>query len=88
MSSDEWLVLARFGDGILAQALLGLMESENVPARIASNQVVPGLATEFAVLVPAEQLGKAQLIREQARVSEQDLNYLATGELPEASKES
>ena len=87
MPSDGWSVLATFGDRISAEALLGLMESEKVPGRIASNEVVPGLGSEFAVLVPTEQLKKAEWVRSQARVSEQELNYLATGELPGSSKE-
>ncbi len=87
MPGDGWSVLATFGDRLSAEALLGLMQSEKVPACIASNEVVPGLGTAFAVLVPAEQLRRAQWIREQARVSEEELNYLATGELPGPSKD-
>jgi hypothetical protein len=82
MSIDGWSVVAKFGDRISAQALVGLLESEKLPCYLASNAAVPGLGTEFAVLVPTEFLRKAQWTVEQARVSEQELTYLATGESP------
>jgi hypothetical protein len=82
VSAEGWSVVAKFGDGISAQALVGLLESEKVPCYLASNAAVPGLGTEFAVLVPTDFLRKAQRTVEQARVSEQELSYLATGERP------
>jgi hypothetical protein len=86
---DGWRVVDTFGDRISAEALLGLFASENLPSRIDSNEVVPGLGTEFSVLVPAELLHRANWIRRQAGdVSAQELIYLATGELPNGSSES
>jgi hypothetical protein len=79
---DGWSVVASFGDQISAQALSGLLKSESLPCLVISNAAVPGLGTEFSVLVPTPQLRKALLIREQNRVSDEELNYLATGELP------
>jgi hypothetical protein len=48
--------------------------------------VVPGLGTEFSVLVHTNQLHRAEWIRKQSQVSEQELTYLATGELPSDQK--
>jgi hypothetical protein len=79
---DGWSVFASFGDRISAQALVGLLESEKLPCRFASNEPVPGLGTEFSVLVPTQLLHRARWIHEQSQVSEQELTYLATGELP------
>jgi hypothetical protein len=87
MSIDGWSVVASFGDQISAQALSGLLKSESLPCLMISNAAVPGLGTEFSVLVPTPQLRKAQLIREQNRVSDEELNYLATGELPGGAKD-
>ncbi len=87
VASDDWSLVAAFGDRISAQALMGLLESEGLRCLFVSNAVVPGLGTEFAVLVPAEQQRRAQWIREQNRVSEEELTYLATGELPDDSKD-
>jgi hypothetical protein len=86
MPIDGWSVVASFGDQISAQALLGLLTSESMPSMVISNAAVPGLGTEFSVLVPTPQLRKAQLIREQNRVSDEELTYLATGELPGGPK--
>jgi hypothetical protein len=82
MPIDGWSVVASFGDQISAQALSGLLKSESLPCLVISNAAVPGLGTEFSVLVPTPQLRKAQLIREQNHVSDEELTYLATGELP------
>jgi hypothetical protein len=86
--SDHWSVVATFGDKVLADAALGLLEAEKLPARITSDGFVPGLGTEFAVLVPEPLLRRAQWILEQPEVSEQELTYLAIGKLPDSAKES
>jgi hypothetical protein len=83
VSQSGWSIVARFGDRIAAQALFGLLESEHLPCYFASNEAVPGLGSEFAILVPTELLARAQRIREQSQVSEEELTFLATGELPD-----
>jgi hypothetical protein len=82
MNATDWSILATFGDRISAQALVGLLDSERLACRLISNEPIPGLGTEFAVLVPKGLLERATRIREEARVSEQELTFLATGELP------
>jgi hypothetical protein len=82
VSIDGWSIVASFGDPISAQALSGLLQSESMPCMVISNAAVPGLGTEFSVLVPTPELHRANLIREQNRVSDEELTYLATGELP------
>jgi hypothetical protein len=86
VSIDGWSVVAIYGDRISAQALVGLLESEQLPCYLASNAAVPGLGTEFTVLVPSEFLRKAQRTVEQARVSEQELTSLALGGSPDETK--
>jgi hypothetical protein len=82
MNATDWSILATFGDRISAQALVGLLDSEKLPCRLISNEPLPGLGTQFAVLVPQELLRKATRLREEAQVSESELTFLATGELP------
>ena len=82
MNGTDWAIVASFGDRISAQALAGLLTSERVPCQLVSNAPLPGLGTEFAVMVPKRFLQSALRIREDTRVSEQELTYLATGELP------
>lgn len=88
MSATDWGIVATFGDRISAQALVGLLDSEKLPCRLISNEPLPGLGTQFAVLVPQELLRQATRIREAAQVSEQELTFLATGELPGESGKS
>ena len=54
MNATDWSILATFGDRISAQALVGLLDSEKLPCRLISNEPLPGLGTQFAVLVPQE----------------------------------
>ena len=88
MGIDGWSVVASFGDRISAQALFGLLESENVPCHLSSNEVVPGLGTEFSVLVPTGLLAKAQRIREQVIVADEALTELALNEDAEFMREA
>ena len=89
MPHDGWSVVATFGDRISAEALVGLFETEKLESRIDSNEIVPGLGTEYSVLVPTEFVRKANWIRQQAAgISTEELMYLATGELPGGSSES
>ena len=89
MPIDGWSEIATFADRISAEALVGLLASEKVPCRIDSNEIVPGLGTRFAVLVPAQFVHRAAWIRQEAAdVTEQELTYLATGKLPDGSRES
>ncbi len=87
MASDDWSVVAAFGDRISAQALVGLLDSEQLTCRLASNEPLPGLGTEFAVLVPTPLLPRARRLYDEARVSEQELTDLALRATPpEAEK--
>jgi hypothetical protein len=88
MNGNDWAIVATFGDRISAQALVGLLDSEKLTCRLISNEPLPGLGSEFAVMVPKQLLRQARRIREEARVSEQELTYLATGERPGETEKS
>ena len=88
MNVNDWTIVASFGDRISAQALIGLLDSEKILCRLVSNEPLPGLGSEFAVMVPRRLLQRATRIREEARVSERELTYLATGETSDAPDES
>jgi hypothetical protein len=79
---DAWTAVASFSEPLSAEALAGRLTNENVPSQVSSNQTLPGLASEFAVLVPTELLHRAQWVLKQTNFSDQELTYLATGELP------
>jgi hypothetical protein len=82
VSEDSWSVVARFPDSLSAEPLAGLLQSEGLACQIVRNETLPGLVTDVAVLVPTTMLHRAQGILSQSRVSDEELSYLATGELP------
>ena len=82
--SDEeqtWATAAVYSDRMLAEAALGLVAGDDIPAYISSDEHVPGLGTRFAVLVPSQLLHRARWLLRASPISEQELTYLATGEL-------
>lgn len=81
MQKQTWASAADYSDRISAEAALTLLLDDGVPAYIASNAYVPGLGSDFAVLVPADSLHRARRILQVLPLSERELTYLATGEL-------
>jgi hypothetical protein len=75
----NWATVDTFADRFSAEALVGLLASEDVTAYIASDEPIPGLGQGFTVLVPTELLRRAQWIRKQASISDKDLTSLAVG---------
>ena len=87
LQQPSWVRVAEYSDRLSAEGVLGLLTGADIPAYIASNEHVPGLGTSFAVLVPSELLWRAHWILRAVQVSERELTYLATGELPETTGE-
>jgi hypothetical protein len=86
--NEQWSVVTTFADKVLAEATLSLLAAEGLPARLESNAFIPGLGSEFTLLVPEQLLRRAQWFLEHPAVSEQELTYLATGQLPDSPRES
>jgi len=83
MSNDPaWQVLAEFETHLAAEIAASVLRAESVPVRIESYGALPGLELGSRVLVPAELLHRARWLCEQARVSDSELEFLATGRLP------
>jgi hypothetical protein len=87
MPDDTWSNVATYTDRISAEAVLALLVAERISGQIVSNEHIPGLGSEFAVLVPSEWRSRAIKVLEQSQVPETELTLLATGELPGAGKE-
>ena len=51
MNDADWVNVDTFADRFSAAALVGLLAGEGVPAYIASDEPIPGLARSFSVLV-------------------------------------
>ena len=76
MNDADWVNVDSFADRFSAEALMGLLASEGVPAYIVADEPIPGLSRSFSVLVPPELLHRAQWILKQT-VSEDELSILA-----------
>jgi hypothetical protein len=80
---ESWREFATYGDAASAEVIAGLLRSEDVPARIVSDEPMPGLIRGFSVLVAPEMLHRARWILSQAQLSDAELSYYATGRLGE-----
>ena len=78
MNDADWVNVDSFADRFSAEALVGLLASEGVPAYIAADEPIPGLSRNFSVLVPPDLVHRAQWILKQT-VSEDELTLLAVG---------
>ena len=85
MPDQSWSSVVTYSDRISAEAVLPILEDGAVPSRITSDETLPGLASFFSVEVPAELLHRARWLLDSAKVSDSELTYLATQELPGGS---
>ncbi len=83
MNNTNWVGVDSYPERLSAETIVGLLASEGVPAYIAADEPIPGLGRNFSVLVPPELIQRAHGILKQVPVSEKELTYLATGELPD-----
>lgn len=77
MHMTAWHTLAVVESEAAARILLGLLQSENVTARIKADTPVPGLGLSFRVQVPEEAVRRAESILRSSRVSDDELTTLA-----------
>lgn len=80
MPNNSWISVATYSDRASAEALLGLLSGEGVPAYIRSDEHVPGLGSNFSVSVPPELERRTRWLLQQSHVTETELIQLATGE--------
>jgi len=88
VNDAHWVNVDSFADRFSADALVGLLAGEGVPAYIAADEPIPGLARSFSVLVPPDLLHRARWILNQEPVSESELTHLAIGTIGPAGDES
>jgi len=80
VSSSAWVNVATYCDRLSAEAMLGLLHREGVPAYIRSDEHVPGLGLNFSISVPPDVERRARRLLEETRVSESELTHLAIGD--------
>jgi hypothetical protein len=86
--NDAWSTVVTYPDRLSAEAVLGLLTGGGVACQIISDEHLPGLASFFSIIVPTELLHRARWLLQDSQVSESELTYLATRELPDGSKDN
>jgi len=77
LGQGHWDVAAAVADTLSAQALIGLLASEGVPARMQSDTALLGEARQCRILVPRELIRRARCVLWQTRFSDEELAALA-----------
>ena len=84
MSRNDWQPFQTFSDRGSAEARAGVLESEGVPARVASSELVAGIETRHRVLVPSSLVHRANWVLADSDLTDSELDYLATGKLSDS----
>jgi len=79
---SEWCVLDTYADRLAAEADAGYLRSEMVAAKVEITADFPGQDRGARLWVDAELAHRARWLLKLSSVSEGELEYLATGKLP------
>ena len=74
--------VAEFSDRGSADAIAGILEGENLHTKVEPVGSVAGLPSRYRVLVDPRQAHRARWVLRENEISESELTFLATGELP------
>ena len=88
MGNDEWCVIREFPNYAGAEIMKSLLETAGVPTEIIPSDRITALYTGVRVLVKGSLVHRARWVLSNADFSEDELVYLATGELPHLKKEN
>ena len=77
----EWQVFAQYADQIAAGVVVDYLHRNDCPAQV-SGSVPADLDSGVSVLVPGAFMHRARWLWSQADLTEGELHYLITGELP------
>lgn len=81
---EGWQPFRTFSDRGSAEALAVVLDSEGVPARVASSGLVAGIESRHCVLVPASLAHRANWVLADSDLTDSELDYLATGKLSDS----
>ena len=85
---EEWEVLLTFEDEGSAQALAELLVKEGVPASVEVQAPIPGLVENVRLVVRSDMAHRARWILNSSKLTDEELDFAATGQLPEAPESS
>jgi len=81
VSETEWRLLTTLPDLPSAQSLAEILIGDGVAARVMSDASVLGQAAPSRIYVDATHLHRARSFMAQRQFTDEELDYLATGEL-------
>jgi hypothetical protein len=82
MAEIQWKLLTCLWDVPSARVLTELLVREGITTRVVTDAVVMGEAAPCRIFVDAAQAHRARLLLSPEQLSENELTFLATGELP------
>jgi hypothetical protein len=82
MSTTQWKLLTCLSDVPSARILTDLLGGEGITTRVVTDAAVMGQAAPCRIFVDATQAHRARQLMSQEQLSEHELIFLATGELP------
>ena len=85
---DEWCVLKTYADRLAAEADAGYLRSERVAAKVELVSDFPGQERGLRLWVDAALAHRARWLLKLERVSDAELDYLATGKLPSSTDDT
>jgi len=86
MTLDEWELFRVYENRGAAEAVACVLEGEGVPTRIESRRLEAALEAEYCLLVATTLSHRARWITTQAEVTDAELDFLATGRLPDSEQ--
>lgn len=78
----QWKLLTCLWDVPSARVLTDMLASEGITTRVVTDAVVMGQAAPCRIFVDAAQAHRARQLLSREPLSEPELTFLATGELP------
>jgi hypothetical protein len=85
---DEWCVLDTYADRFAAEADAGFLRSEMVAAKVEVVSDFPGQDRGARLWVDAALAHRARWLLKLSTVSDAELEYLATGKLPDPTDDA
>jgi hypothetical protein len=82
MGKTQWKLLTCLWGVPSARLLTDVLASEGITTRVVTDAVVMGEAAPCRIFVDAAQVHRAKQLLSQGQLSEPELTFLATGELP------
>jgi len=81
-AAAKWQLLTVLSDVPSATVLVDALRADRIEVRVVSDANVLGQAAPCRIYVPAAHLHRAHWALAQRRFSDEELNWLSTGEIP------